>query len=102
MDRMRACGVCDVGSIPTGGTNRVKQANCFACGRFVNRSLFFQQKKQRGGVAKIFCDGRKLFVTRKLVRPTEGLRCDMLKLLKEPREKHRLELSTDETTYCSP
>ena len=24
MDRMRACGVCDVGSIPTEGTNTIK------------------------------------------------------------------------------
>ncbi len=38
MDRMRACGVCDVGSIPTEGTkiNEVHfcaraQPNCFAC-----------------------------------------------------------------------
>ena len=29
MDRMRACGVCDVGSIPTEGTS-TNEANCLA------------------------------------------------------------------------
>ena len=45
MDRMRACGVCDVGSIPTEGTKCEKQTNYFVCGHFVMRSYVFSVEK---------------------------------------------------------
>ena len=45
MDRMRACGVCDVGSIPTEGTKYAKRANCFARGYFVRRSYVLSTDK---------------------------------------------------------
>lgn len=73
MDRMRACGVCDLGSIPSEGTKCVKQANCFACEHFVSRSLFFKHKKQRDGVAKNFCDGKNLLVTKIIILVRKSL-----------------------------
>jgi len=40
MDRMRACGVCDVGSIPTEGTS-TREANCLALCRKQKAFIYF-------------------------------------------------------------
>lgn len=44
---MRACGVCDVGSIPTEGTS-TKEANCLAlCRKRKAFTYFFLKKRKR-------------------------------------------------------
>ena len=54
MDRMRACGVCDVGSIPTEGTS-TKKDNCLALCRKRKAFVYFLETLCFLKIQKVYC-----------------------------------------------